>query len=296
MNRKVLVCCVSTVLAYLAGAPAQASVIQVGDLRIGASDFSALTYFDPGFGTLHGGSPLTTRSVVGAPVNIDSNFFGTTSDDDGDVPPSSADDIGLRTFTSVTQIRTLNRFLQDTTLGTGTDKVGAVQWSLDLSPLDSYLATNSLALTALNLDLLTNPSDDLKKYDVYLSYSNPAESISLASISTSASTNHDGLWLPAQSLPEGSVVNGTHTILELGFIGDLSLSKSLLLLYNAGVKNFNLVMTSGDFFSGRTIEIKAGSGVSIDTVAVVVPEPNLSAMMIFGCFLAAAIRGRRKSL
>lgn len=249
--------------ALLSASTANAASTPIGDFRLNANPFSGgFTYFDPGFGSLHGESPLMTRGTIGSPVTVNSDFSGT-SQDEGNAPVSDLTDVGLRTYSSATVIRTINRYAQDTTQGTGTDDVGAVQWSFDLTPVDSYLSSNSLSLSALDLDFITDPSDDDKPYDVYLSYTDAG--IALTDISISARTNHNNMWVPAQASAEGDVVGGMFEILELQHAGDLALNQSLLSLYNSGVREFNLIMSSGAFFSGRTIGIQAGSGLSIDT-------------------------------
>ena len=264
---------------------ARAAETQIGDLRIGSNTYSTLTYFDPGFSE-------TTRSVTGAPVQVNSSFIGT-SQDAGDAPANSTEDIGLQTFSTSTVIRQLNRFASDPDGPggvAGPQLVGAVQWSFDLSPIDSYLSTNSLDLTALDLDLVTAASDATREYDIYLSYTNAAESIARTSISTSSpASNYTTFWFPAQSASEGAVVNGSFKLVELDFTGNMNLTIDLLSLYDSGVREFNLIMSSGAFLSGRTIGIGDGSGISIDTSPV--PEPSASLLgLIGGMFL---LRRRR---
>ena len=274
--------------AFAIGSTAQAATTQVGDLRLPSNTYSgAFTYFDPA-------SPThTTRAVAGAPVGINSDFIAVTQNSGGG-SPDSATDIGLRTYSSETTIRTINRYASDQDGpggASGTQTAGAVQWSIDLTPLDGYLSGNSLNLTALDLRLVVNKSDELKEYDVYLSYTNPAESISLAGLSTGATAgddNYDNFWWPAQSTAEGSVANGTHKVLELDFVGDMDLTVDLLSLYQAGVKDFNLIMASGAFYSGRTTGILDGSGISIDTAPI--PEPSSLALLGLGGLLVARRR------
>lgn len=265
----------------------RAAGTQIGDFRIGSTTYPSLTYFDPGFSE-------TTRATVGAPVQVNSAFTGT-SQDAGDAPANSAEDIGLQTFSSATVIRQLNRFASDPDgpgAAGGPQTVGAVQWSFDLSPIDSYLSTNSLELTALDLDLVTSLSSTAldKEYDIYLSYTNLAESISRTSIHTSsAASNYSTFWFPAQAAAEGAVVNNSFKLIELDFIGNMNLTIDLLSLYDAGVREFNLIMSSGAFFSGRTIGIGDGSGLSIDTAPV--PEPSAAVLGLLGGL--ALVRRRR---
>lgn len=269
---------------------AHAASTQIGDLRLSSTAYSGTsTYFDPA-------SPGNlTRNVSGAPVNINSNFIAVSQNPGGTA--DSGTDIGLQTFSASTAIRQLNRYASSTDGGaTGAARVGAVQWTIDLSPIGGYLSGNSLDLTALDLRLVTDPTGgtgptaDEVPYDIYLSYTRAAESISLAGISTtSAGDNYDNFWWPAQSTAEGNIANGTHMVVERGFLGNMDLTLDLLALYDSGVTDINLIMTSGGFFSGRTIGILDGSGISIDTVAI--PEP--SSMLLFGVLGSFALLRRR---
>lgn len=274
----------ASLVLLLALAPcANAASTVIGDLRLPSGTYSgAFTYFDPA-----SGGDLT-RAVTGAPVGVNSTFVAVTQNPDGGAPDSTSD-IGVRTYSTATTLRTLNRF--DANDGNPT-RAGAVQWTIDLSPIGGYLATNNLAATALDLRLVTDPSDDTKEYDVYLSYTNPAEAITLAGVSTSGTAgddNYAGFWLPAQTVAEGAVANGTHKVIELDFTGDMDTTVDLLALYEAGVEDLNLIVASGAFFSGRTIGILEGSGLSIDTAPV--PEPTVSLLALLAAL--GLLRRRR---
>jgi hypothetical protein len=259
-----------------------AAQTQIGDFRLTSGLYSgAFTYFDPGFG------PHTTRAVIGAPVQVNSVFIGT-SQNPGDPPPSTTDDIGLQTYSSSTVIRTLNRFASSLNGGTtGVDRAGAVQWSFNLSPLDSYLAGNDLLATALTLSLPLTTSDAARKVDVYLSYTSTG--ITKTGISTtSGQANYHDLWWPAQASSEENIVDGKFQILKLGAAGPLELSTSLLDLYDSGVREFNVILASGDFWSSRNIFVPEGSGLFLTTAPV--PEPSTTALMLLGLLGAAALR------
>jgi len=277
----------AALFALVAGSAAHAASTQVGDLRLPSGNYSgAFTYFD----TASSGD--LTRAVVGAPVGINSNFLVASQNPDTVV--NSADDIGLRTYSSVTTIRQLNRYASDQDgpgAGGGPQRAGAAQWTIDLSPLGTYLTSNSLLLTALDLRLVVDPTDDVRDYDVYLSYTNAAESIALASLSTGATSgddNYDNFWFPAQSVAEGNVANGTHKVIERDFQGDMDVTIDLLSLYSAGVTDLNLIMSSGAFLSGDNFAIEDGSGISIDTAPI--PEPSSLALLGLGGLLMARRR------
>ena len=266
-----------------------AASIQVGDLRLPSANYGGgFTYFDAASdGDL-------TRAVSGAPVGVNSTFTAVTQNSGDTLDPST--DIGLQTYSSATVIRQLNRYTSDSDGPggvTGPQRAGGVQWQIGLSPIDGYLSGNSLDLTTLDLRLLTDPNDDAKSYDVYLSYTLPADSISILGLDTSDSAgtnNYNNVWLPAQSGTEGDIINGTHKLIELNFTGNMDTTINLLPLYDAGVSDVNLIMMSGAFFSGRTIGINDGSGLFIDTVAI--PEPSSAILMGLGS-VAFLLRRRR---
>lgn len=175
------------------------------------------------------------------------------------VLPDSATDIGLQTYSAATTIRTLNRFA-------GSDRVGIVQWTVDLSQLDDYLSTNSLNLDSLSLNLLASPSDETKPFDVYLSYTDPSEPITFTSISDlSAIYNDSTFFVPAIGAFVGEIVNETHQVLVAETSGPIDLSQDLLALYNAGVRDLNLIITTHAFYSSRNLVISEGSGLFIET-------------------------------
>ncbi|MEP0761901.1 MAG: hypothetical protein HRF48_04110 [Chloroflexota bacterium] len=269
---------------------AQAADTQITDFRLPADTYSPdRHHFDPGFG------PLSTRAVPGAPVTLDAQFSGTTQNIDGVVDPLT--DIAVRTYTPVTQIVQISRYGVDPDgIGgvNGIQRIGIVQWHFDLTPLDSYLATNGLKLDALDMDLIVDAlNDETMLLDIYLSYTNPAESISLTNISaTSAEDNYNNFWLPTLNHVAGDIVNGTHKILTKDDPGDLSLNASLLSLYNQGVRQFNLIMTTPSYSANRTYEIEAGSGLSITTSPL--PEPASAAVLgASGLILIATRRVKR---
>ncbi len=280
----------STVLVGLvamgATSVANAGTVHVGDFRIGALNYPAFTHFDPGFGLIQTrGADVDgdiSNGFVPAPVNIFSQFTGGSQNSDGVL--DALVDPGLKTFSASTIIKNLTRFKPNTVVGlpTGPERIGMTQWNFDLTPLETYLTDNSLSLTALDLGLNIDVSDHGKKYDFYLSYTNPAESITQASVDSTTvdvggdgtlgagGLNFDNFYIPARGAAAGDIVNGTHKVLAIDQVSLLNLSESLLPLYDAGVRNFNLQLAAGDFWSGRQIKILEGSGLSIDTAAATI--------------------------
>lgn len=287
--------CLASVIALGLACTANAGVDQVGDLRIGAATYETDTPFDPGF-------TETTRSVAGAPVEVNSTLTGGSQNAGGGTP-STGTDVFLRTYSSVTQINNLSRYTPSLNGGaSGPARVGMIQWNIDLTPIDGYLAGNALALTALDLDFNFDPSDDGKKYDIYLSYTNAGESISLASIDNSTvgydgdgnggagSLNWTNFFNPARGSTAGDIINGTHKVLAVDITGNLTSSESLLALYNAGVREINLQIAAGDYWAARQFKVNEGAGISITTEPV--PEPASLGLISAGLLL---VLGRRRA-
>lgn len=255
----------------LIAAVSQAGVTQISDFRLDAGAYSTLTYSDSGFDS------ITTRAVSGAPVAINSAFSAVSSEYNGTL--NTANDIALQTFTARTNIFQLNRY------GGG---YGIVQWHFDLTPLDGYFAAHpGQSLTSLDLDLNVDAPQGgaLMNYDVYLSYTNPSEGITLTPIDMTQAGNHTGtnqadFYTPAQSSSVGSIVNGDFKVLKLGGTADVNLSDSLLSLYESGVREFNLMMGSSNYGQNKTFGILDGSGLSITTVAIPTPEALPAGLML----------------
>lgn len=273
-----------TGLIALSASALYAGITQIGDFRIGATTYAgAHTYFDPGFSE-------TTRAVIGAPVQVNSTFSGT-SQNPGGASPDSGTDIGIRTYSSVTQLNNMNRYASSTDGGSsGPARIGIVQWNFNLSPLDSYLSGNGLTLTALDLDLVLDlPGGD--GYDVYLSYTDATAGTTLTSISTTnAAANYNDFWWAAENAgaTAGSVVNGNFEVLARDQIADGTISDSLLALYNSGAREFNLTLMTPDYNSNQNTSIAEGSGLSITTI----PEPATISLVGLVGGLSMLIRRR----
>lgn len=259
---------------------AQADVVQVTDLRLGGGDVSTKTYYDPGF------SGFTTRYPAGSPYWANAAFSGTSSQTGGASP--DAYDLALRTWSSQTNIYSLAR---SATLP------AIVQWKIDLTTLDTYLNDNSLAMTALDFgwNATTSGNWGEGKYDMYLSYTNVAEGITLTDISaTSATDNKNTFWTPAQGAALGDIVGGTHRVIVSGQPGTdestpFTMSESILAAYNSGVREFNVQLMGYGYLPGRVLFVKDGSGVYMETSPI--PEP--ATMILLGLGSLALLRKRK---
>lgn len=261
-----------------------AGSLQIGDFRLQADAYATDTSFDPGFG---GDPSFETRGpdadgdnsngIQESPVKIFSQLTGGSQQASG--VNDFATDIRLMTYSTSTHIRNLSRYTPSVNGINGPARIGMVQWNFDLTELETYLTDNNLALTALDLDLDIDVTDYAKKYGFFLSYTDPAESITQASIDNSTagydtdgnggagSLNWTNFYYPSIDASAGTIVNGTHKVLVNDHVGALTLSESLLALYDAGVRNFNLQIAGNDYWSGRQIHVNEGSGLSIDTTA-----------------------------
>ncbi|MEM9080723.1 MAG: PEP-CTERM sorting domain-containing protein [Verrucomicrobiota bacterium] len=271
-------------LALASALPASAALVQISTL-IPDDTLSANAVYDPGFGTLHSNDTYITRTIAGAPVSLTSDISGT-SGASGGASPDSSRDITLNTFSTTLRINYLGRF-GDTT------RAGGVRWTIDLSPIDSYLSTNSLGLTALQINLDMAFSDQNSESDIYLSYTNAAEGIAIADIDLNSTDLATNWTTPGNSVSVGSIANGTHKVLALN-ANDTSNphpdSIDLLPLYEAGVRDLNLVFATPGFWGGGdNLVINLESGVYLETT--VIPEPSTLALV--GLSTLAILRRRR---
>jgi len=275
----------------MAAAPhAWAGDTPIGDFRLPSNAYTGGVYVETFSNNTRNTQEvlddLTLPRAISTMTGISQNADGTLSDG---VTPNGQEDLRLQTFSTATQIKSLNRFGSKPPGGAnGPSRVGAVQWNFDLSQIDSYLVDNSLALSELDLGLVIAPSDFTRDYDVYLSYTDPTPAAEIAltgintnvfvgdfdDVSSGSRRNYWDLWIPAQAAAVGDVVNGTHKVLALDNFGNLNLNTDLLSLYNAGVREFNLIMTSGAFLDGRSLVVKEGSGISISTIDGPAPIPG----------------------
>ncbi len=264
--------------------PAFAGVTQIGEFRIGASDFTSDTFVDPG---VVAADDIETRAVGAAPVQVNSLFTATSQE--AGLNGATADDLTLRTFSSLTRLRTLNRFTPDPDGVGGVQRAGGAQFSFDLSPLDSYLSENALSLTELDLDLALATSDDNATYNVQLSYTSASAGTTLTGIGADGASVYTTFVLPTLGASDGDFINGQFEVIAAATSGDQTLSDSLLGLYEEGVRDFNLVITSSAFLNGRNIDIIDGSGLSITTTPI--PEP--ASLALVGLGAVAMLRRRR---
>jgi len=251
---------------------ALAETIQLSDLRLPAEAYAENFYFfDNGFS-------VETRELEESPLQLPTRFSGVCQL--GVNPTGSPTfDFSVKNFTVSSVISNVNRFAADSD-GDGPEggaqSVSGYQFALDLEQLEVFLTENEEVLTTLDLKMLFDVADNAPAFDLYLSYTQPLDEIELTPISTDPTKIYRDLWLPAQSLNEGDVVNGTHRILKLQTMGDQDFSESILALYESGVRQVNLVLVSGGFYANsRQLAILDGAGLMVGTD--VAPEPELYA-------------------
>ena len=260
--------------AILITGTSQAAVVQIGELIL-VNNIGTATRYDPNTGTLN-----TQNS--GGPVNIPSTFIGYSQLMGGETP--SADDLGLRTFSTSTQILNLSK-------NSSTSLAGGVQWTFDLTPLDSYLAGNSLTATTLRLQLDIRPNNTSGIFNSYISYTNAREGITLTPLPATATGIYTDFHAPGNAATVGSVVNGDFKVIGKGLGGnnyDASTVVPLLDLYNSGVRQFSVTLVGASFSSsGQQVSVDGSSGLFLETI----PEP--SAAFLGGLGALVLLRRRR---
>ena len=253
---------------------------QIGSLALNPT-VTTTTYYDPS-------TPTLTTQNAGGPVNITSSFIGYTQNQGG-ATPDPATDIGLHTYSASTTIYQLNRYASTT-------DAGAVQWSFDLSPLDTYLSANNLSASTLNLQLNNITASVLGSYqgfDVYISYTSALEGMTLTPLDTTATGNYTDFYAPGRAASVGSVVNGKFKVVAQDAGATLNDTIDLLSLYNSGVKQFDLMAVSASYGAGSQFKVPLASGIYLDTTAV--PEPSSAALGILGGLGLFGVLLRRRS-
>ncbi len=185
----------AVLLAAITGIAHGQATTQIMDFRVPQPTFSpqveAETFSVPTVGV---------EAFEGTSIeNLVATFSGLSQQAQGNLNGlvGSAEDFRLVSFTSNTQVYNISRFGLVPELTPGNPpRAGAIQWAVDLTPLDGYLSGEGLALDALDLNLdLTYAAIGTggnRTYDVLLSYTNAAESIELTSISTTIDSDFTG--------------------------------------------------------------------------------------------------------
>jgi hypothetical protein len=263
-------------LAALMAGSAHSAVVQIGTLALVNNIGGTIVRYDPNTGT---------RSTMdaGGPINITSSFIGYSQNMGGGTPDAS--DLGLRTFSTQTTIHSLST-------ASNANAAGGVQWSFDLTPLDTYLATNTLTATTLELRLRPVQNNTSGTYHSFISYTNVAESITLTNLPTTASGIRTDFFVPGNAASVGDIVNGDFKVIAKGIGGAnyaATTTVDILDLYNSGVRQFNLTMVANVFASStQQITISSGgNGIFLEAV----PEPSSALLASLG--MLALLRRRR---
>ena len=140
----------------------------------------------------------------------------------------------------------------------------------------------------LKLDM----SDEGKPFDVFISYTDPAEPITLSGIQIdNPQVNYTDFIDPAIGASPGDIIGETHRVLQAQTNGDIDLTDNLLALYQAGVRQFNLMVTTPSFYSGRFISVLDGSGLFIETSPGVSTPVEVTGVVITGGNLEVTVDG-----
>ncbi|QDT67498.1 hypothetical protein MalM25_03970 [Planctomycetes bacterium MalM25] len=167
--------------------------------------------------------------VVGL-EGLSASFQGLSQQADGVLQghdPDQQRDFVVETFFGSTAVRNFSRFNSPAENATGT--AGALQWGFDLTPLDDYLANNTLSLDAIEVNLKVDyQTGGNRAYDLLLSYTNVSEDITLADISTTidgdktgATDNFHVLYSPSRLGEVGDLV-GDDPRTDFSGVGDFN--------------------------------------------------------------------------
>ena len=244
--------------------------IQVADFRLTRTEFEAAHHpFQPGFG------PFPTRDVhSGAFASAKVDFSGITQNPRFG---TDEDDITLRTYHGATVVGQISRFAAAP--NSSVQRIGAVQWEIDLTEFEASLAARGSKVQKLELRLVLEGSKDIK-IDTYLLPGRAGDKLPpLHLLSLSPEDCFRFLWMPSQFRAVGDVVrivpegerspdasrSDTLRVAASGFEPNGSVIVDITADYLAGRRQFALVLTSASYGKNRSVRISEGSGVFVIT-------------------------------
>lgn len=243
--------------------------LQIADFRLTRSEFEVGQSFDPSFG------PFPTRGLhVGryAPARVD--FSGLTQNPRFG---TDEDDISLRTYHGATLIRQISRFVASP--NSSVQRIGAVQWMIDLTEFDASLVARNNTVQKLELRLVLEGAKDIK-IDSYLLPGRPGETLPpLDLLTLSPEDCFRLLWMPSQQRAVGDVVrfvpegarspdatrSDSLRVVASGIVPNGNVAVDITADYLAGRRQFALILTSASFGKSRSVQIREGSGVFLTT-------------------------------
>lgn len=220
------------------------------------------------------------RPVAGAPVAADVTISGVSQSPDNQM--------GVWSYGPALQFRRISRF-------DSTTEAGAVQFNINLSNYDSYLAANELRASAIDLKFnSTGKAGTTYSYDVYLSYTDPQKGISIVSINGKTPAEiYSDIFAVGHAANVGSIAGGEIEVIAKNTdVNAYQFSYDLAGLYNNGVREFNLIIVSNAYGSNRELTIEDTSGIFLTTTAI--PEANTASLLGGTVLIITAITALRK--
>lgn len=254
---------------FCATAQTALAQLQIADFRLTPLEFKGGQSFDPNFG------PFPTRDVHAGrftPAKVD--FSGITQNPRFG---TDEDDISLSTFHGATLIRQVSRFAASP--NSSVQRIGAVQWMIDLAEFDASLVARNNRVQKLELRLVLEGAKDIK-IDSYLLPGRTGEKLPpLDLLTLSPEDCFRLLWMPSQLRAVGDVVrivpegenppdatrSDSLRVVASGIEPNGNVIVDITADYLAGRRHFALVITSASFGKSRSVQILEGSGVFLTT-------------------------------
>lgn len=255
--------------SFCATAQTALAQFQIADFRLTRSESESWQSFDPNFG------PFPTRNVQArrfASAKVD--FSGITQNPRFG---TDEDDISLRTYHGATLIAQISRFAASP--NSSVQRIGAVQWMIDLTDFDASLVARNNTVQKLELRLVLEGAKDIK-IDSYLLPGRTGEKLPpLDLLTLSPEDCFHFLWMPSQQLVVGDVVrivpegvsppdatrSDSLRVVASGIEPNGNVIVDITADYLAGGRQFALIITSASFGRSRSVQIREGSGIFVIT-------------------------------
>jgi len=171
-------------------------------------------------------------------------------------------------------------------------------WSFDLTSLGSYLSSNNLKLDGATIALNTTATSGSPPltYDALLSFDGGG--LTETKVSSDPTTNYNTLTAPSNGVAGSTTLSSANNVANKYYVlaQEVSAAQALSVdigsLYNAGVRKFDLILSSSSFGTSRSFNISDGSGVFITTS----PTPEPGSLGLAGVVAAGLLSRRRRSV